>query len=179
MCSSYKNEADRRLAEETSDSTTGWTCNSCTYAQNSLSSDHCEVCGRVDPGRVRSGANLYGESMATTSSSSESDSLILPATVFGSMLGAGAAYLENRSVFGGAVEGAGIGLMGGLLLDQQGNRQQRTRIQSRHIPTRMHAARAPMDNFGFNYERVYGRPVHSVYLSPDIDNMDYEQLYSR
>lgn len=177
----------------------GWRCSKCTYENRRNGLIACEMCGNRAPGiAVSQDSGIISSSSSSTSSIS-SDSNILPATVFGSLLGAGTAYLDNRSVLNGAIQGAGMGLVGGLLMDQQGAevRHRNSRAGTSYFTAqgrRYHAAGRPGPeylsgrfsssggmlghNMRFNYDRSFGLPL--VYgAGLDIDNMDYEQLYSR
>ena len=164
MCSSTKEETNisgqqMELEDNNGMSTgSGWVCKQCTFANNHPSSTRCEVCAAVPRGEAApiinssdSSSSSYGSSDANPTSS---DSYTLPATLLGGVIGAGTAYMENRSVFNGAIQGAGLGLMGGMLLDHQdlslGHRNNN------------------FDNFGFNYDAVRSRQLISPMLSPEM-----------
>lgn len=172
----------------------GWSCSVCTFL-NDGSRHICEMCGQSDR-LVSLGSSGDGATpLSSMYEMDSSESHMLPATVFGGLIGAGTAYMGGRNVLDGAVQGAGLGMMGGMLLDQQAPemRERYTRSGMRRYAAPRYRAREGVsgphfmqggltdDNFGFNYNRVFmgGRAPLMFQPSLDIDNMDYEQLYSR
>lgn len=113
-----------------------WTCSQCTY-DNASSCDQCTMCGSVRPP-----ADTYRETLLSppcgaplrdafharsrpmpvpahrpsSSSSSDSSGLTANAALLGAGIGAGLAWLNNGSMARGALEGAGVGALGGMLL---------------------------------------------------------------
>lgn len=71
-------------------------------------------------------------------------SALFSSTVFGAGIGAGLAFLQRRSVFSGAMEGAGLGLLGGLAVEALSDTVSDT---SRMTAAEIHQSSLPLHSF--------------------------------
>lgn len=128
----YVNEDDvpgerNHLLSETD--TRIWKCSTCTF-NNDNSADICGMCSNVRPPQESRRERLISEDQfspfdmhfsgfpAASESSSAGNNRTHPFTpaLYGAGIGATLAWLNGRSVTHGALEGAGLGLAGGLVM---------------------------------------------------------------
>jgi hypothetical protein len=127
---------DSSRISSSSGSGSGWTCESCTFKNNS-SANSCIVCDGTRPGDTVYRETLLGNDTtyqeqpissencrSNTSSSDVADAPNRPydsirrGMILGTVAGASLALLRGRSITSGALSGAIYGALGGVLMDQ-------------------------------------------------------------
>lgn len=151
-------------SSSSSSSSHTWQCGKCTYV-NERTDDQCRMCGDS----IRPAAAAYRDQLIPTyeedeegmpvssrttfvyrtppaTASMNSGELISP-MVLGAGIGAGVAYLNNRPVLQGSLQGAGMGAMGGMLMqllqqEQQAQQRQQQQQLLQHHMMMQHAQQA-------------------------------------
>ena len=91
-----------------------WPCSDCTY-RNNVNANYCEMCNNPRPGQPS-----YRDQLITNEQHPLPNIDIFESAIFGAGIGAalgtGVAMTNGRSTTRGALEGAGFGALGGLLM---------------------------------------------------------------
>lgn len=89
-------------------------------------------------------SNFPARNNPTGRNEEDRTSALISSTVFGAGIGAGVAFLQRRSIFSGAMEGAGLGLLGGLAVEALSETASDT---SRMTATEIHQRSLPLHSF--------------------------------